>query len=164
MPGGGTPLPNEGLSIWKDSHDDKRHQARTPSGKSQFLLWSLCRPERLIELARQFILYDEGGAVKKVARYQQYFAIRSTLERVRQRNPDGGRKGGVIWQTQGSGKSLVMVLLGKALALDDPAHRLQVLGHLLVRELDRFAIGLGRRPPARRDDGDAADAARVTLG
>jgi type I restriction enzyme R subunit len=91
---------------------------REPTGQD-FLLWSLCRPERLIELSRQFILYDEGGAVKKIARYQQYFAIRSTLERVHQRDPQGRRKGGVIWQTQGSGKSLAMVLLGKALALDD---------------------------------------------
>ncbi|HEY5892675.1 MAG TPA: HsdR family type I site-specific deoxyribonuclease [Chthoniobacterales bacterium] len=83
------------------------------------LLWSLCQPERLIEMGRQFVLYDEGGAVKKVARYQQYFAIRKTLERVRQRDAAGRRKGGVIWQTQGSGKSLAMVLLGKALALDE---------------------------------------------
>ena len=81
-------------------------------------LWSLCRPERLIELTRQFILYDEGGAVKKIARYQQYFAVKRTLERVCQRDPEGRRKGGVIWHTQGSGKSLTMVLLGKALAMD----------------------------------------------
>ncbi|HQN18631.1 MAG TPA: type I restriction endonuclease, partial [Syntrophobacteraceae bacterium] len=49
------------------------------------LLFSLCLPERLIELTRQYIVYDEGGAVKKVARYQQYFTVRETLERVRQR-------------------------------------------------------------------------------
>jgi len=90
---------------------------REPTGQDR-LIWSLCRPERLIELARQFVLYDEGGAVKKVARYQQYFAIRKALERVWQRDTEGRRKGGVIWHTQGSGKSLVMVLLGKALALD----------------------------------------------
>ncbi|MET0253390.1 MAG: DEAD/DEAH box helicase family protein [Terrimicrobiaceae bacterium] len=91
---------------------------REPTAQDR-LLWSLCRPERVIEIARQFVLYDEGGTVKRVARYQQYFAIRRTLERVRQRDPQGRRKGGVIWQTQGSGKSLVMVLLGKALALDE---------------------------------------------
>lgn len=91
---------------------------REPTGQDR-LLWSLCRPERLIEIARQFVLYDEGGAVKKVARYQQYFAVGRTLERVRQRDASGRRKGGVIWQTQGSGKSLAMVLLGKALALDE---------------------------------------------
>lgn len=82
------------------------------------LLFSLCRPERLIEVARQFVLYDEGGAVKKVARYQQYFAVRKAMERIRQRDADGRHKGGVVWHTQGSGKSLTMVMLGKALALD----------------------------------------------
>jgi len=101
----------------KEDFEKQAMQTREPTGQD-YLLWSLCRPERLIELARQFIVYDEGGAVKKIARYQQYFAIRSTLERVRQRDTLGRRKGGVIWQTQGSGKSLAMVLLGKALALE----------------------------------------------
>jgi type I restriction enzyme R subunit len=91
---------------------------REPTGQDH-LIWSLCRPERLIEIARQFVLYDEGGSAKKVARYQQYFVIRRSVERVRQRDAEGRRKGGVIWQTQGSGKSLAMVLLGKALALDE---------------------------------------------
>jgi type I restriction enzyme R subunit len=100
-----------------DFEEQMMHE-REPTEQDK-LLWSLCRPERLIELARQFILYDEGGAVKKVARYQQYFAIKATLERVRQRDTQGRRKGGVIWQTQGSGKSLAMVLLGKALAMDE---------------------------------------------
>ncbi len=102
----------------KQAVEEMAVQEREPTEQDR-LIWALCRPERLIELARQFILYDEGGAVKKVARYQQYFAIRKTLERVRQRDTEGRRKGGVIWHTQGSGKSLVMVLLGKALALDD---------------------------------------------
>ena len=106
--------------------EEQAMPGREPTGQD-FLLWSLCRPERLIELSRQFILYDEGGAVKKIARYQQYFAIRSTLERVRQRDPQGRRKGGVIWQTQGSGKSLVMVMLGKALALDENIPNARVL-------------------------------------
>jgi type I restriction enzyme R subunit len=101
----------------KQQFEEMTMGGRKPTGQD-FLLWSLCRPERLIELARQFLIYDEGGAVKKVARYQQYFAIRSTLERIRQRDPQGRRKGGVIWHTQGSGKSLTMVMLGKALALE----------------------------------------------
>ncbi len=102
----------------REAWEEASLEERAPTGQD-FLIWSLCRPERLIELARQFILYDEGGAVKKIARYQQYFAIKNTLERVHQRTPEGSRKGGVIWQTQGSGKSLAMVLLGKALALDE---------------------------------------------
>jgi type I restriction enzyme R subunit len=101
----------------KQAFEEMAVQEREPTEQDR-LVWSLCRPERLMELVHQFVIYDEGGTVKKIARYQQYFAIRKTLERLRQRDPEGRRKGGVIWQTQGSGKSLVMVLLGKALALD----------------------------------------------
>jgi len=110
----------------KTAFEEMAGAEREPTGQDR-LIWSLCRPERLIEIARQFVLYDEGGAVKKVARYQQYFAIRRTLERVRQRDPDGRRKGGVIWQTQGSGKSLAMVLLGKALALEESIRNPRIL-------------------------------------
>lgn len=77
---------------------------------------ALCRPERLLDLIRRFTVFD-GGA-RKVARHQQFFGIRKAVERVRQFNLDGRRKGGVIWHTQGSGKSLTMVMLGRALALD----------------------------------------------
>ncbi|HEV7645080.1 MAG TPA: HsdR family type I site-specific deoxyribonuclease [Pyrinomonadaceae bacterium] len=55
---------------------------------------------------------------KKIARYQQYFVVESTLERVKIFEPAGNRKGGVIWHTQGSGKSLTMVLLAKSIWLD----------------------------------------------
>ena len=79
-------------------------------------LYSLCRPERLMELVYKYIVYD--GPDKKIARYQQYFAVQDTLKRVRQFERDGKRRGGVIWHTQGSGKSLTMVMLSKALALD----------------------------------------------
>lgn len=78
-------------------------------------LYSICRPERLLDLIFNFIVYDAG--IKKIARYQQYFAIKKSVERVRVL--DGGkRKGGVIWHTQGSGKSLTMVMLAQAIALD----------------------------------------------
>jgi type I restriction enzyme R subunit len=77
---------------------------------------SLCRPERLLELAYRFTLFD--GGIKKIARYQQYFVIKSTLERVKQVDEDAQRRGGIIWHTQGSGKSLTMVMLTRSLALD----------------------------------------------
>jgi type I restriction enzyme R subunit len=77
-------------------------------------LVSLCRPERLLDLSRRFTLFD--GPEKKVARFQQFFAVRRLLERVEQRDEKSRRKGGVIWHTQGSGKSLTMVMLAKALA------------------------------------------------
>lgn len=78
-------------------------------------LHGLLRPERLLELVRGFVVFDAGE--KKVARYQQFFAVRATLERVKRVRADGTREGGVIWHTTGSGKSLTMVMLGKALAL-----------------------------------------------
>ncbi len=77
---------------------------------------SLCRPERLLEMAYNYTIFDSG--VKKIARYQQYFAVKKIMARVKELDTDGRRKGGVIWHTQGSGKSLTMVWLARALALD----------------------------------------------
>ena len=78
------------------------------------LLYSLCGPAQLLDLMLNFTLYDEG--IKKVCRYQQYHAVRNTLKRVVQKEPDGKRRGGVIWHTQGSGKSLTMVMLAQLIA------------------------------------------------
>ena len=78
-------------------------------------LYGLCRPERLLELVYGFVIYDQGR--KKIARYQQYFTVGNILERVHTCRADGTRPGGVVWHTQGSGKSLTMVMLAKALAL-----------------------------------------------
>ncbi|MGV3767311.1 MAG: type I restriction endonuclease subunit R [Chitinophagaceae bacterium] len=78
-------------------------------------LYALCRPERLLELIKDFIVF-EAGRFKKIARYQQYFAIRKILKRVA--HVEGGkRNGGVIWHTQGSGKSLTMAMLARAIHL-----------------------------------------------
>jgi len=76
-------------------------------------IFSLLRPERLLDLVRNFIVYDNG--VKKITRYQQYFAIKKTLARVHETDENGKRRGGLIWHTQGSGKSLTMVMLVKNL-------------------------------------------------
>ena len=57
-------------------------------------IYALCRPGRLLELAYRFTLYDAGE--KKIARYQQYFCVRSILERILTRTKDGARRGGVV--------------------------------------------------------------------
>lgn len=80
------------------------------------MLYALCRPERLLELAFEYTVFD--GGVRKIARYQQYFAVRKIVERVKRRDAEGRRQGGIVWHTQGSGKSLTMVMLARALALD----------------------------------------------
>lgn len=93
-------------------------------------LFSLCRPERLLELAWKFTVFD--GGIKKIARYQQYFVIKSTLNRVKHFDGTNSRKGGVIWHTQGSGKSLTMVMLARNLALDP-----EILNPRIVLVTDR---------------------------
>lgn len=75
-------------------------------------LFGLCRPERLLDLIHNFTIYD--GGIKKLARYQQYFTVKEITERVKTLE-NGKRRGGVVWHTQGSGKSLTMVLLAQAI-------------------------------------------------
>ena len=73
-----------------------------------------------MDLSKNFVLYD--GGVKKVMRYQQIFAIKRSLERIRNIEDSSTgqrREGGILWQTQGSGKSLTMVMFVKAL-IEDP--------------------------------------------
>jgi len=79
-------------------------------------LYCLARPERLLELAYKYVVFDAG--IKKIARYQQYFVVKNILERIKTFDDNGKRKGGIVWHTQGSGKSLTMIMLTRALALD----------------------------------------------
>jgi len=79
-------------------------------------IYALCRPDRLLELTYRFIVYDAGE--KKIARYQQYFTVKSIMQRITCIDETGRRKGGVVWHTQGSGKSLTMVMLAKSIALE----------------------------------------------
>ena len=66
---------------------------------------SLCHKERLLSIIYDFLIFD--GGVKKVARHNQYFANLAARERIK------NNEGGIIWNTQGSGKSLIMVWLTK---------------------------------------------------
>src|SRR6056297_2603342 len=95
-------------SLWESGKRIPSYQDKT--------IYSLLRPERLLEITQRFIVFD--NKVKKVPRYQQYFAVKETIERVTQVRGDEPRKGGVIWHTTGSGKSITMVLLAKAIALE----------------------------------------------
>lgn len=68
-------------------------------------LFLILRKERLLELIYNFIIFDKG--IKKIARHNQYFAVKATQQSLKQ------NKGGIIWHTQGSGKSLIMIWLAK---------------------------------------------------
>ena len=76
---------------------------------------SMLTKKRLLDLVRFYILYDSG--VKKVARYQQFFGVENTMKRIRGED-DCADRGGVVWHTQGSGKSLTMVMLVKRIIAD----------------------------------------------
>ncbi len=98
-------------------------------------LYSLCDPARLLELVFKFIVFDKPE--KKIARYQQYNAVKETLARVVQKDVKGKRQGGVIWHTQGSGKSLTMVMMGKAIALEPSILNPKIIIVTDRKDLDR---------------------------
>lgn len=81
------------------------------------LLISLLLPTRLMDMVRLYTLFDKKVG-RVIARYQQVFGIKRLTDRIKRQNAKGGREGGVIWHTTGSGKSLTMVLFSKALLLD----------------------------------------------
>jgi type I restriction enzyme, R subunit len=88
----------------------------------QRLVAGMLHPARLLDLVRHFTLFMQSGdrKVKVVARYQQYRAVRATIERLltgptRALDGEHDRRGGIIWHTQGSGKSLTMVFLVRAM-------------------------------------------------
>ena len=98
---------------WKeDEKDNSRYKL------DKYLL-KMCSKERLIELMHDFVLFD--GGVKKLPRVHQYFAIKAA-----QRNVNA-YKGGIIWHTQGSGKSIVMVLLAKWILENKPNARVAIV-------------------------------------
>ncbi len=119
------------ISLWSEE------QAVTEQDR---LLISLCAPDRLLDFIRTFTLFDRKiGRV--AARHQQYFGIKALTERVRTVRPDGGRQGGVIWHTTGSGKSLTMVLLCKALLLDEALKNCRVIVVTDRRDLEKQLAG-----------------------
>ena len=84
---------------WKENEEEDEGY------KLDKYLAKMCRKDRLIELMKDFVLFDAG--VKKLPRPHQYFGVKAAQEHVKR------REGGIIWHTQGSGKSIVMVLLAK---------------------------------------------------
>ncbi len=97
------------------SHFDNLENESILPTEQDVYLYGLCSPKRLLDFTYNFIVFDNG--VKKIARYQQYFAIKKTIKQIIKLE-NGKRKGGVIWHTQGSGKSLTMVMLAQAIAME----------------------------------------------
>lgn len=106
---------------WAREGYEALHAGAVFSTEQDATLAGLMRPDRLLDMARRFTFFDRGKG-KIIARYQQVFAVKALAARIAQRRPDGGREGGVIWHTTGSGKSNLMVLLCRALLLGELAN------------------------------------------
>ncbi len=114
--------PKKFWSVWKEQDADwlqTRLKAlvpdRMPTEQDRNTV-SLFSRERVFELIRYFILFDAN--VKKVCRYQQFFAVREIMKTIAESDEHGNRRSGVIWHTQGSGKSLTMVMLAKYILME----------------------------------------------
>ncbi len=97
----------------------KEDEADNSRFKLDKYLLKMCSKARLIELVHDFVLFDAG--IKKLPRAHQYFGIKAAQEHV------NVYKGGIIWHTQGSGKSIVMVLLAKWILENKPRARVVIV-------------------------------------
>lgn len=113
--------PKKFWSVWKEDKASDEYAwfdetvkevvvGRIPTTQDKNII-SLFHPKRIIEIIRFFTLYDKN--VKKIARYQQYFAIKEIIKTIQEPDKNGNRQSGVVWHTQGSGKSLTMVMLAR---------------------------------------------------
>ncbi|QIM68439.1 type I restriction endonuclease subunit R [Basfia succiniciproducens] len=114
--------PQDLTAILPNSADQQWYQQLIAQGRlavtgQDQLLISLLSPARLLEMIRYFTLFDHKEHIRVVARYPQVFGVKRLLNRVSTQNEQGGRNGGVIWHTTGSGKSFTMVFFSKALLL-----------------------------------------------
>jgi len=110
---------------WKDTSPVPMSQVAADLGitqltSQQILVAGMLRPTHLLDLVRSFTLFDYSGSktIKLVARYQQFRAVQEAIRRLqngqtRQHHGESDQRGGIIWHTQGSGKSLTMVFLAR---------------------------------------------------
>lgn len=118
--------PDKFWSTWNEQYVEKQNELLNKTvidrqvTKQDRDIISLFEKERFLELIKDFIIFEAGR--KKICRYQQYFAVKAMLERIKQ-----GKKGGVVWHTQGSGKSITMVYITKKLMEDKEIQNPQVV-------------------------------------
>ena len=105
---GASGAPSQFYAPWPDAWPRHRGEFADDLAKD---LWCLCEPSRLLDLLAHFIVFETdpetGRKIKKVCRYQQFRAVNKATDRVAK----GEHRRGLIWHTQGSGKSLTMVFL-----------------------------------------------------
>ena len=130
---------SEHYIAWKDTSPVPTHEVAEQLDTDQLspqetLVAGMLRPTHLLELLRHYVLFkqDEGQTIKMVARYQQFRAVHQATQRLQKgatRKEDGmqDQRGGIIWHTQGSGKSLTMVFLVRVMRARPELRRLKVV-------------------------------------
>jgi type I restriction enzyme R subunit len=131
---GTTGTPEQFFVQWKDEAPAGVGEVPAAGALLDRPLAELCNKARLLDLIRNCMLFD--GGQKKIPRPHQFFALKAAQECI------GRREGGVIWHTQGSGKSILMVLLAKWLLEQDPDARILVVTDR--DELDKQIEGVMR--------------------
>ena len=92
-----------------DKTQQQSSEVKITFSKQTKSLLSLCRHDIFLDLIKNFILFEENS--KKLTRYHQYFLVKEALNKAKQKDENGVRKGGVVWHTQGSGKTITMAFL-----------------------------------------------------
>jgi type I restriction enzyme, R subunit len=110
---GAIKTPQKFFLQWKEDEDDNTRY------KLDKYLLKMCEKKRILELIYDFVLFD--GGIKKLPRVHQYMGVKKAQEHV------AIRKGGIIWHTQGSGKSIVMVLLARWILENNPNARIAII-------------------------------------
>ncbi|MBE0547873.1 MAG: type I restriction endonuclease subunit R [Rubrivivax sp.] len=129
---GTTGTPEQFFVEWKD--EEPAASDSSPGVLLDRPLIQLCNKPRLLDLIRNFIIFDAGH--KKVPRPHQFFGVKAAQQRIAR------GEGGVIWHTQGSGKSILMVLIAKWLLEHDPDARILIITDR--DELDKQIVGVMR--------------------
>ena len=147
-------------SVWREQDDEwmdkllNQHIVDRKVTVQDRGIISLLSPERLMKLTKYFILYDAN--IKKVCRYQQFFAVEKIIDTIGTYDTSGNRKGGVIWHTQGSGKSLTMVMVAKYILMEMSSCTPKVVIVTDRKELDKQiakTFAHTRLSPARATSG-----------
>lgn len=119
---------------WQDKLIEQHVAGREPTIQDRGIV-SLLSPDRLLKLTKYFTLYD--GNIKKICRYQQFFAVEEIIKTINTNDAAGNRQSGVIWHTQGSGKSLTMVMVAKYILEEMRSYNPRVIIVTDRKELDK---------------------------
>ena len=111
--------PYEYYLEWKDPFPTEKSELGENPNSQQILIEGLLKPKQFLDIIQNFTIFEveDGRTIKKIARYQQFRAVQKTISRLKIPG-DRKQKGGDIWHTQGSGKSLTMVFLTQKIRRD----------------------------------------------